>query len=312
MTLSCIPLRFFLRARSSIYFPEGKPGNVLRGALGLAFRAIACAPECIDTKSCPQGRSCAYARIFEPSPAAGAPSGFADPPRPFVFRARQLSGAVLEPGTLFHFDVHLFDTQPATTTYFIAAFRDIAASGFGPRRGQAELERVSLLDCEHRPVADLYDPGAGARVAGELEEVALSLAPDVEAGRIRIEFLTPTELRKEETVCEPPAFGFLFARLRDRVSNLRALYGAGPLPLEFAALGQRAREVTLAGGAVRPVDTLRTSRRTGQTHPIGGIVGVAEYEGALGEFLPYLRAAAWTGVGRHAVWGNGELRVSWS
>ena len=44
---------------------------------------------------------------------------------------------------------------------------------------------------------------------------------------------------------------------------------------------------------------------------------VAEYQGDTGEFLPILEAARWTGVGRHCVWGNGEilpdpaLTVSW-
>jgi hypothetical protein len=36
---------------------------------------------------------------------------------------------------------------------------------------------------------------------------------------------------------------------------------------------------------------------------------VVEYAGELGEFLPWLRAARWTGVGRQTVWGKGDLRV---
>ncbi|MCU1257176.1 MAG: hypothetical protein JWO80_61, partial [Bryobacterales bacterium] len=45
---------------------------------------------------------------------------------------------------------------------------------------------------------------------------------------------------------------------------------------------------------------------------IGGFLGTAEYEGELAEFLPYLQAAKWTGVGRQSVWGKGEISVeSW-
>jgi hypothetical protein len=33
-------------------------------------------------------------------------------------------------------------------------------------------------------------------------------------------------------------------------------------------------------------------------------VGVAEYEGESGEFVPILDAAQWTGVGRQTVWGR--------
>ena len=53
----------------------------------------------------------------------------------------------------------------------------------------------------------------------------------------------------------------------------------------------------------------RRSSRTGQTHPLGGFTGEAEYEGDLGEFIPYLLAGVWTGVGRQTVWGKGELEV---
>jgi hypothetical protein len=44
-------------------------------------------------------------------------------------------------------------------------------------------------------------------------------------------------------------------------------------------------------------------------HPLGGFTGSAEYEGDLAEFLPWLRAARWVGVGRQTVWGKGDVRV---
>ena len=53
----------------------------------------------------------------------------------------------------------------------------------------------------------------------------------------------------------------------------------------------------------------RRSTRTGQVHPLGGFAGWAEYEGELAEFLPWLRAAYWTGVGRHTVWGYGAISI---
>jgi CRISPR/Cas system endoribonuclease Cas6 (RAMP superfamily) len=57
------------------------------------------------------------------------------------------------------------------------------------------------------------------------------------------------------------------------------------------------------------VDAERVSRNTGQRHPLGGFTGVAEYEGDLTEFIPYLEIAAYTGVGRQTVWGKGEIRI---
>jgi hypothetical protein len=126
--------------------------------------------------------------------------------------------------------------------------------------------------------------------------------------RIRVRFLTPTELKGTER----PEFGVLMARVRDRISTLRALYGAGPLEIDFKAFGERARSVPMSRCELVAVTAERVSRRTGQRHSIGGFTGVveyekAEYEGDLAEFLPYLEIARWTGVGRQTVWGKGEI-----
>jgi CRISPR/Cas system endoribonuclease Cas6 (RAMP superfamily) len=127
---------------------------------------------------------------------------------------------------------------------------------------------------------------------------------------VRIEFLTPTELKSKDQIADVPEFPILFGRIRDRLSTLSALYGGGPLAIDFAALGERAEAVRLAQCDIHPVSAKRRSGRTGQIHPVGGFVGSAEYEGELAEFLPYLEAARWTGVGRQTVWGKGEIRVS--
>jgi hypothetical protein len=123
------------------------------------------------------------------------------------------------------------------------------------------------------------------------------------ARRVRVHFLTPTELKG----AEQPDFRILIARIRDRISTLRELYGEGPLAIDFKAFGERAGRVSMSHCELTPVDAERTSRATGQRHSLGGFTGVAEYEGDLAEFLPYLEIARWTGVGRQTVWGKGEI-----
>ena len=121
--------------------------------------------------------------------------------------------------------------------------------------------------------------------------------------RIRVRFMTPTELKGAER----PEFGVLMARIRDRISTLRGLYGGGPLEIDFKAFGERAGGVSMSRCELAQVTAERVSRRTGQRHSLGGFTGVAEYEGNLAEFLPYLEIARWTGVGRQTVWGKGEI-----
>jgi hypothetical protein len=280
--------RFQFTARESIYFPPGKPGNMLRGAFGTVFRRIACAPDCPglsggNVRECQRRESCAYARIFEPASVGKGPSGLGDWPRPFVFRAAHLDGTTVGPEEGFWFDVNLFDTRDPPLRYFVLAFQQLAHAGLGPRRGRAKLVSTEKLD----------------RVS-----ILLDDAP-ADVRSLRVEFKTPTELKGGDQ----PEFGVLFARSRDRIGTLRALYGSGPLEIDFRGMGERAHAVRMTRCELHHVEVERRSSRTGQAHGIGGFVGVAEYEGELGEFVPYLEAARWTGVGRHCVWGKGELHV---
>jgi hypothetical protein len=294
VTFDLCSFRFTFSARDPISFSARMSGNIVRGALGHALRRIACVPECPghagrDVRECERRLDCAYARIFEPAALIGGtgPSGLADWPRPFVLRAAHLDRQAIGPGQSFWLDVNVFETRYPVVEYFERAFRELAAEGLGPGRGRADL-----LSAE------------------QLAAISIPLEADrPETRRIRVAFRTPTELKSNAGPVAKPEFGILFARARDRVSILRSLYGAGPLEIDFEAMGKRAAAVRTTHCQIRHFSTQRRSSRTGQSHAIGGFAGWAEYEGELSEFLPILRAAQWTGVGRHAVWGNGEIRV---
>jgi hypothetical protein len=228
--------------------------------------------------------------------SAHTPSGLSDWPRPFVLRAAHLDHRTVAPGQLFWIDINLFDVLNPAIDYFQRTFRELAAEGIGPGRGRSDLLSVEQLDRTGRV-------GTGSAISIPLE------AEQSDTERIRVAFRTPTALKSDQGLLARPEFGTLFARARDRVGMLRSLYGAGPLEIDYRALGERASVVRMSACQIHHLATRRRSSRTGQSHSIGGFVGQAEYEGDLREFLPILQAAQWTGVGRHCVWGNGELRV---
>jgi hypothetical protein len=255
VTFECIRLELHFRAAGSLSFPPGKAANVLRGALGMVL-----------------GQT-----VFAPKSTVG-PSGLADAPRPFVFRAVHLDGCSIPPGSEFHFDINLFDTRPEIRREFVAAFKRWGK----PAELTAAHDRVEVVDLA---------------------------APLPAPPRVRVEFVTPTELKSDGLPVAQPEFAVLFARLRDRISALRALYGPGPLDIDFRGMAERAAAVHLTACDLRTHQAERRSSRTGQVHPLGGFTGTADYEGDLAEFLPYLRAGQFTGVGRQTVWGKGEIRL---
>ena len=281
--------RFHFRAVTPVRFPPGKAANVIRGGLGLVLRQWA--PPAV------------FAGLFQPEGGRGrTPSGLADPPRPFLIRAAHLDGVEAAAGATFYWDVHAFDTGHPPLEALRQSFERLAEEGLGPGRGRAALERVEQVDLLGNARAAEDSPQA-------LVPLSIDLEGDAPASSVRLRFVTPTELKGEGGLVERPEFGILFGRLRDRIGALSALYGRGPLAVDFRGLGERARVVRLVGHTLEWQRPERRSGRTGQVHSIGGFTGDAEYAGDLGEFLPWLAAARWVGVGRHTVWGNGDVRV---
>ena len=310
VTFEFYRFRFHFHSAGSLYFPPYKSGNIVRGAFGGIFRKLVCIPSCHDAKTCDIRADCPYARVFEPQAARGeGPSGLADWPRPFVFRAAHLDGRTIPHGAAFHFDVHIFDVHDPALPYFVLAFAQLAREGLGPGRISADLSSVDQLDLNAGTVAHVFDGDQFLmRELAPPNVVDLSETPE-RVDRLRVRFVTPTELKAGHQVADRPDFGILFGRLRDRISTLRALYGAGPLEIDFHGMGERAAAVRMTRCELQMHEVDRLSSRTGQRHPLGGFVGEAEYEGESREFLPYLWAGKWTGVGRQTVWGKGEMKV---
>ena len=266
-------VRFHFSALDPLRLQEGTAANAIRGAFGAALHRTAPPEE--------------YERLFKPRSASG-PSGLADLPRPFVLRCRSLEGLDAAAGASFAFDIHFFDVSEAVSSHFERAFRAWETMGLGPERA-----RVLLVRAEMFPPQTISLDGTAAQIE-----------------RAAIRFLTPTELKHKGQLVTRPEFPILFARIRDRIATLCALFGGIPLAIDFAGLGERSAAVCMTRCDVRWVSRERRSGSTGQVHPLGGFVGEAEYEGPLAEFFPWLQAAQVGGVGRQTVWGKGELRVT--
>ena len=264
------------------------------------MRKQVCLPSCglnsKAAKTCDVRATCPYARVFSPQAAPGeGPSGLIDRPRPFVFRASHLDGSTIRAGEPFHFDVHLFDvhlfdvrgdSSSESLPHFIRAFEQLGQEGLGPGRGRADLVDVDQSDLAF-DLASVPEPTA----------------------RARVRFVTPTELKSGREIVDRPEFAILFGRLRDRISTLRALYGDGPLDIDFRAMGEAAAAIRMTRCELEHRTVERRSSRTAQRHPLGGFVGEAEYEGELAPFVNYLKLGKWVGVGRQTVWGKGEIEI---
>lgn len=311
MTFRLFAFRFTFEAVDPVFFPPGSAGNAFRGAFGHIFRRIACAPGCQEARSCDVRDQCAYARLFEPACLDG-PSGLTDAPRPFVVRAGALDGQFFQPRSLFSIDIHIFDLHDPAVAYFVLAFRELARDGIGAERGRVKLVRVCSLDAGRRTGICVYQSGRFlTRDHPDAIHLSLERWEIRQTQPVTVRFVTPTELKSDGTVLHDAPFGVVLARARDRVATLSELYGDGHLDLDFRGMAERASWVKTVASSLRWESHQRRSSRTHQTHPISGFVGEVSYEGDMGEFLPFLRAAYWTGIGRQTVWGKGAVDLVW-
>ena len=236
---------------------------------------------------------------------AGAQAAWPNWPRPFVFRAAHLDGRVIAPGEPFHFDVHLFDLHRSSLAYFVLAFAQLAREGLGPRRGRAELLEVEQLRLDGSTVMHLYNTASGRFNEHPLETTVLEWkAPVRPVSQVRIRFVTPTELKGGDVLAAVPEFPYLFGRLRDRLSTLRALYGNGPLEIDFRDLGERAKLITLASSDLQwikspaPVEPHRAGSSPGRLHRRGGVHRRPERVSALPRSWPVDWGRAPDGLGQ--------------
>ncbi len=253
----CWLLRLMFEVQAPVQFPPSFSANIFRGALGTRLPR----------------------HVFSPTQSQSGPSGLADPPRPFVLRAKHLDGLALTPGETFYLHLHLFAQFSAQIT---EAFHDAQ-----PFHGA-----VRLRDSEPQI------------------EIVLPLFPTgSEIDQATVDFLTPTELKHNDTLASTPCFSILFTRAATRLRSLAGFYGQ-PINLDFESLAARSEQIELLEHSLTYERAQRFSTRTGQTHPLGGFAGRARYQGQLRDFLPILRAAQYTGVGRQTVWGKGEIKVT--
>lgn len=296
------PLRFVFRAEGRIFVPPGKTENLFRGALGMALKRVGCGEECQGIEPCDSEPMCGYRRIFAPK-MAHCPSGLADPPRPFVLRVARRSEGWIERGGELEIGVHLFDLDADLVRYLVVAFAQLGTAGIGPGRGRCRLVAVD------QDAVRLFEHGtmAAPQLPSALE-VGLDGCPEW-SGRLEVEFVTPAEIKADGGVVARPEFRVLMARVRDRVASLMTIYQGTKLEMDFDGFLREAAEVRLTDSGLESTRAMRRSTRTGQSHALGGVVGRLVYEGPVGRYLPWLAAAAWTGVGRQTVWGKGQIAV---
>lgn len=289
-------------------------GSAWRGAFGHALKRVVCAMRLRPCAGCPLIDGCAFPALFDghrPASQAApiAPAGIDLLAVPYVFAADHRGEIAFAAGDAVSTTVTLVGSANARLVYVVRAMAEAGLAGLGPARARLELARVEALDAlDATAGTPVHDGGAQCRPVPPHSPAA---APP--GRRVELELRTPLRLRLAGDLVTPENFRpaqLIVAAIR-RVSSLVALYGAGPIAADYAALKRAADVATLEAGALRWQEQTRFSARQRATMQMGGLVGRCRIDlgpgaDALG---PWLGLAQWVGAGKGASMGLGDLRV---
>lgn len=323
-------LRFRLRALGTLTF-DAFPGITLRGALGQALREMTCAyARRNQCPGCPQPEGCAYARLFRPTAAMYRlpVTRYRDLPPPLTLRPRFGPGSY-GAGSVLEFEMTVVGAAWRHVPAIVAATAALERAGLGQGRddsspaGSCRLDSVDLLG-PGGFTARLFDGETGALrpvsqpwrfpddflSASDATGAATSAGADAAAGgsEIQIDFRSPTLFARGRDPRGEPTFGALIDMLLRRYWLLSSICGGDPVSRdEQKALVASAESVLERDRALSWVEWPHRSTRQRRTIPLGGWTGRLVVAADADLWLPYLRLASLLHVGKHTLYGFGEV-----
>src|SRR5262245_7182396 len=137
--------RFHLTPLEPLEMPAGNKGSTIRGGFGTAFRRLVCIDLNLDCAACDLRYTCPSTRVFSPFVPQEAErlSKNQNIPRPFIIKPPLGWTTSYRPGESLVFDFVAIGEAIQYLPYFIVAFRELGASGFGLNRARCELSSIA-------------------------------------------------------------------------------------------------------------------------------------------------------------------------
>ena len=289
------------------------PGSALRGALGQALESI-CPSQGAGCARCSQRQDCAYNYLFQtPSQIGRNPRNYSNHPHPFVLEPPITTQCTFEAGQTLKFRLILIGKGISYLLYFINTFQCGGEKfGLGLNRGRYELtaihsifgrHRVCIYDARSQPLQLTY------RIM-HFEDI-INVSSISSTDHVRLRFLTPTRLKLRGHLISHRNFNFhhLFCCLLRRISDISFIHCDEKLPRHYGDLIDEATKIKTQSELNWTDNWQHYSRDKKMRMKFGGLVGQVNFEGNLGEFLPFLKLGELLHVGKSTAFGNGKYVI---
>lgn len=314
LPLEVYELRFTLAAQTTVHLGV-QAGAQIRGALWSALERFACTDPAQQGQY-PHSLYCPMCRLMalEMASARGV-----NPPRPFVIRpplmARPQDERLFEAGEQFEIGINLFGDAALLFPYVCEALNRIGKHGVGYGRGRFAVLGIQEHNALTGACAHLLENRQVHMPQHPItQEQVLAAASALPANRLRLRFLTPTQLITQKRMLQRPDLTALIARLLERCQTLAETYGGsdgvspnadGSWTALHTRLTQAAQGVAVTYDNTRWIRAYSGSRRANRQQDVSGFVGDVEFTGDVRDLREWLVWGALLHVGKNAVKGNG-------
>ena len=275
--------RFTLEAVDSITLPTYK-GSSFHGGFGHALKQIS---------------PTWFKYFYQPE----SPRNL-DLPRPYVILPPLDKLEHYPKGHQFHLEITLIGE--ATQHYAIvqAAVEYLGLRmGLGGRKGKYKVISID------RAIAGTHTEETSKHSVNS-DEIIKARTPMLPTDRITIHFPTRLRLKHRNKLCrKPPEFSIIFDRIAGRLKTLSNAYGEKDKQLDYKALTEQAKNITIHQQNLHWQDWHRYSGTSKESMNFGGLTGEITYQGNVTAFLPWLVLGEWVHIGGKTSFGLGKYII---
>ncbi len=303
-------MRLHFKARDPMRLPPYK-GSTFRGAFGVAFKRAVCIVQHGECARCLVRAQCVYPYVFDTpvTNAQGIFRGYRDAPHPYVIEPPLETKTDYAPGDGFAVGLTLIGKALNYVPYFIYAFQRMGETGVGRGRGRCDLISGEALHADGSWQL-VYD-GPSEMLQRDVSRLqAIDVMPDPMGSRVRLSFVTPTQLKADRMLQRELDFPVLMRALLRRYSALAAFHGDGPPDLDYGDWVARAERVQTAHCDLTWRTWERFSNRKNRRMQVSGFTGDVVFEGDLEQFHPLLALGVPMHVGKWTSFGMGQYALN--
>lgn len=298
---------FYCRWLSEAHLPEYL-GSTLRGSFGWALKKCCCALKRQACETCMVRAQCAYSWIFETERYQENTKAINARPHPFVLQPGDGASGSRRAEETWTFVLTLIGKGNDFLPHIIYSIEQMGEDGIGAALkegyGRFVLEKV---ECNGE---EIYNSDSKKIFISEVSAF-LSLAnfETQQIDSMRLSLQTPLRLKQQNSLQRELPFHVLIRAALRRMAALENAYGSGEPELDYSGLTDRAGKIQTVQADIKWRDLLRFSNRQRQKVSLSGLIGTAQYQGDLAEFLPLLKYTEQVNLGKQTVFGLGLFTV---